>query len=109
MSDMPNKTDVNKKPSDVDVSSQAASSDSFDAHQVAEAVEEGEQELPSVDVASDYEASKQFNIGENSNLEGEKAIEVAASRPLPDEATESAGDPEKFRKMAEQVQPKSEK
>lgn len=109
MAEKINKSDSEKaKKSDVDVTSEAASAESYDAHQVAEAIEEGEQSAPNVDLDADYEASKKLSGSQS----GEKA--VTASMPgMPNaEATNSVsastGNPDDYREMAKQVTPAPE-
>ena len=47
-----------------EVSAELPNSQTFDAQQIAENVEAGEQQVPQVDVSADYEASKEFSVSD---------------------------------------------
>lgn len=86
---------------------------SFDAQQMVEEIQEGEQKAPSVDIDADYEAAKSFSVSEiDATEEGAKAAEAATSSQLevsqpqssPTEAQET-GDPSDYVEMAKEVNP----
>ncbi|MBD2089598.1 hypothetical protein H6F67_07000 [Microcoleus sp. FACHB-1515] len=88
-------------------------SQSFDAQQMVEEIQEGEQKAPSVDLDADYEAAKAFSVSEiDATEEGAKAAEAATSSHLevpqpqsePIEAAET-GDPSDYVEMAKDVNP----
>ncbi|NJL09864.1 MAG: hypothetical protein HC908_05760 [Calothrix sp. SM1_7_51] len=85
----------------------------FDAQQIAEEIAAGDQKAPKVDIAADYEASKEFSFSEtDSSSEPEKST-VAATAPkfqqTEQEETGSeaqpTGDPTEFLEMAQEVNP----
>lgn len=96
-----------EKKSDVNVSSEAASDDSYDAHQVAEAIEEGDLNAPSVDVASDYEASKEYSVSKHpENQEVTPSLgSIPSDLDTAGSQNQSTGNPDDFRSMAKQVTP----
>lgn len=86
---------------------------SFDAQQLVEEIQEGEQKAPPVDVDADYEAAKSFSVSEiDATEEGAKAAEAATSSQFevskpqssPTEAQET-GDPSDYVEMAKEVNP----
>lgn len=88
-------------------------SQNFDAQQASEAIAQGEQKSPHVNIEADYEASKQFSV---SNLdrsgEGAKAAEAATAPDhalaQPDETpveAKSDADPQDYVEMAKDVSP----
>lgn len=86
---------------------------SFDAQQMVEEIQEGEQKAPSVDLDADYEAAKAFSVSEiDATEEGAKAAEAATSsqfevsRPQ-SEPTEAqpTGNPDDYLEMAKEVNP----
>lgn len=89
----------------------------YDAQQIAEEISVGEVKAPKVDVAADYEASKEFSVSEiDRTEEGEKAA-VAATAPKfqlsePEEThseVQPTSDPADFMDMAAEVNPFAEK
>lgn len=88
-------------------------SQSFDAQQLVEEIQEGEQKAPQVDVDADYEAAKSFSVSEiDATEEGAKAAEAATSsqfevsepQSTPTEA-QPTGDPSDYLEMAKEVNP----
>lgn len=85
----------------------------YDAQQIAEEIETGEVKAPKVDVAADYEASKEFSVSEiDRTSEGEKAAEAATAPKFqlnqPEETRSEAqptGNPAEFMEMAKEVNP----
>jgi hypothetical protein len=85
----------------------------YDSQQVAEAIEKGEVKAPQVDVAADYEASKEFSVSEiDRTEEGAKAAEAATAPKFevtqPEEThpeATSTGDPSDFIEMAKEINP----
>lgn len=96
-----------------DATTELTNSQTYDAQQLAEGVAAGDQKLPQVDVAADYEASKEFSVSDiDRSAAGEKAAAVATAPqfkiPEPQSTelkTESSGDPDKFRSMAQEIRP----
>jgi hypothetical protein len=86
-----------------------------DAQLAAENMTSGEEQVPSVDVDADYEASKAFSVSAvDRTPEGAKAAEAATAAKFevgkPEETTSSAeptGDPDAYRDMARDVNPRS--
>lgn len=96
-----------------EVSTESNNSQTFDAQQIAESVEAGEQKLPKVDVSADYEASKEFSVSEIDRT-GAGAVAAATATapkfaiPAPQEIkppANSTGKPEDFRAMAKEMHP----
>jgi aldehyde:ferredoxin oxidoreductase len=85
----------------------------YDSQQIAEAIEKGEVKEPEVDVAADYEASKEFSVSEiDRTEEGAKAAEAATAPKFKfiqpeetDSETKSTGNPSEFIEMAKEVNP----
>lgn len=69
---------------------------SFDAQQLAEDIEAGEEKQPEVNVEDDYEASKAYSAS---------AMDQDASNESDGKST--SADPDTFRNMAKQVKPNS--
>ncbi|XGV98228.1 MAG: hypothetical protein ACAF41_04695 [Leptolyngbya sp. BL-A-14] len=90
-------------------------SDNYDAEQTVEEIEAGDRNAPTANVEADYEASKQFSTSEIDRTEaGKAAADEATSHqfamPEPDDATlvtESTGNPDDYKQMAEDVTPDS--
>lgn len=88
-------------------------SESFDARQTLEDIAEGEQPAPRVNVAADYEASKEFSVSEVDRTgEGEDMAEAAnAHKFQTPQATDVASspnassDPSDYRAMAKEMTP----
>ncbi|NJR60898.1 MAG: hypothetical protein HC769_19980 [Cyanobacteria bacterium CRU_2_1] len=82
----------------------------FDAKVMIEEIKDGEIEAPEVSVESDYEASKQFSQGKNSDVT-ENSPQAKApfktSQLNENHEAESTGDPNAFRKMAKEVNPQN--
>lgn len=62
---------------------QAGANSNFDAQRMVEEIKAGDEKAPQVDVASDYELSKQFDVAAiDQTGEGEKAAEEVTSPNL---------------------------
>lgn len=98
---------------------QAGASSNFDAERMVEEIKEGDEKMPHVDVASDYELSKQFAVSDiDRTEEGAKAAEEATSPELDmskissqsDAVHKTEGfsdaDPSAFLDMAKEVNPR---
>lgn len=88
--------------------------ESYDAEQLKEDISAGEEKAPQVDVESDYERSKEFDVAEIDRTgEGAKAAAEATEPQVKhssfssfsdQESTGSeAGNPDTFREMAKEV------
>ncbi|NJK67184.1 MAG: hypothetical protein HC789_09395 [Microcoleus sp. CSU_2_2] len=96
-----------------EVSTESNNSQTFDAQQIAENVEAGEQKLPQVDVSADYEASKEFSVSEidRTSAGAEAAAAATAPKfaiPAPQEIpmpADAKGNPDDFLSMAKEVNP----
>lgn len=94
-----------------EVSTESNNAQTFDAQQIAENVEAGEQKLPQVDVSADYEASKEFSVSEidRTGAGAEAAAAATAPKfaiPAPQEIkppAESTGNPSDFMAMAKEI------
>ncbi|MEG4365966.1 hypothetical protein QUB09_30240 [Microcoleus sp. C2C6] len=97
-------SEINTEPKDTQ---------SFDADQIAESAEAGEQKLPTVDVSADYEASKEFSVSDidRTGAGAEAAAAATAPKfpiPAPTETAKPAdtsGNPDDFRSMAQDLNP----
>ncbi|MEG4207584.1 hypothetical protein QUA20_27135 [Microcoleus sp. Pol7_A1] len=97
-------SEINTEPNDTE---------SFDAAQIAESAEAGEQKLPTVNVSADYEASKEFSVSEidRTGAGAEAAAAATAPKfavPAPKEVAkpaDSSSNPADFRSMAQEVNP----
>lgn len=90
-------------------------SENFDAELAKEAIAQGEEKVADINVAADYEASKQFSVSEiDKTKEGAQAAEAATASdrklPQPDESltasntqAKSDADPADYREMARDV------
>lgn len=96
-----------------EVVTNADASQNFDSEQAKDAIAAGEQKAPDVDVAADYEASKQFSVSEiDQTSEGEKAAAEATAPQFelsqPSETrtvAEPTSDPQDYLEMAKDVSP----
>jgi hypothetical protein len=96
-----------------EVSKEANNSQTFDAQQITESAEAGEQKLPTVDVSADYEASKEFSVSEVDRTSAGAKAAAAATKPQFDipapkdipMSANSSGKPDDFRAMAKEVKP----
>lgn len=92
-------------------------SQNFDAQQASEAISQGEQKSPHVNVEADYEASKQFSVSDiDRSGEGSQAAEKATAPqlkvPQPEEHSSEAtstADPQSYREMAKDINPAAPK
>lgn len=90
-----------------------AESQNFDAKQLTEEIQTGEQKAPKVNVEADYEASKEYSVSDiDRSGEGAKAANEATApeHKMPEaKATEthaeSTGDPAEFKNMAHDLRP----
>ena len=97
------------------VNTQSINSQTFDAQQINENVEAGAQQLPTVDVSADYEASKEFSVSDIDRTgAGAEAAAAATAPKLPIPApkeiakpADTSGNPADFRSMAQEVNPAS--
>lgn len=97
-------SEINTEPNDTQ---------SFDAAQITESAEAGEQKLPTVDVSADYEASKEFSVSDidRTGAGAEAAAAATAPKfpiPAPTETAKPAdtsGNPDDFRSMAKDLNP----
>ncbi|MGE5655328.1 MAG: hypothetical protein ACM37W_01700 [Actinomycetota bacterium] len=88
-------------------------SQTYDAQQIAESVASGEQKLPQVDVAADYEASKEFSVSDvDRSGKGQQAAATATAPQFNVSSvketqlkTEPTGNPDGFRSMAKEIRP----
>ncbi|MBD3881327.1 hypothetical protein IFO70_06130 [Phormidium tenue FACHB-886] len=87
----------------------------FDAEQLSEDIAKGEEKQPKVNVESDYELSKEFAVADIDKTEaGDKAaheatapkFEVPEAKEMRSEPTESDADPDQYRDMAKEVNPR---
>ncbi len=78
-------------------------SSSFEAEQIAEDIAAGEQEAPNVNVAQDYEVSKNFSYADQPGNGAE-----AASEAKFEDSPDATGNPKEFLEMARDVSPDSE-
>lgn len=89
----------------------------FDAKQAAEEIATGDRKAPEVNVAADYEASKEFSVSEIDQTQaGEQAAEAATAHQFelhePDNVipeSQLTSNPEDFTEMAKEVGPTSTK
>ncbi len=86
-----------------------------DAQQLAEAIDKGEQKAPSVNVDADLAKAKAYSVSDiDRSQEGAQAAEAVTApqlaTPGPVEinqpAEDASGDPDKFRSMAREVNPR---
>lgn len=88
---------VSSSDSSKDVKATDPTTTSYDAEQLVEEIETGEEETPKVDVDADYERSKQFDVAEIDQT-GDKVSSGSGSS-----SSGAAGDPEDYLEMAKQV------
>lgn len=78
----------------------------YDAKVLADEVAAGEEKVvPSINVEADYEASKQFSEGSGETEEPAIASPLMSGEPAEPFEAEETGDPDEFRKMAQEVNP----
>src|SRR6476469_1747894 len=95
------------------INTEPNNTESFDAQQITESAEAGEQKLPTVDVSADYEASKEFSVSDidRTGVGAEAAAAATAPKfdiPAPTEIplpADSSGNPDAFRSMAQDLNP----
>jgi hypothetical protein len=96
-----------------EINKESNNTQTFDAAQITESVEAGEQKLPTVDVSADYEASKEFSVSDIDRTSAGAAAAAAATAPrfnipAPQEIAmpaDAQGNPDDFRSMAKEVRP----
>ena len=96
-----------------EINTEPNNTQSFDAAQITESAEAGEQKLPTVDVSADYEASKEFSVSdiERTGAGAQAAAAATAPKfdiPAPTEfakPADSSGNPDAFRSMAQDITP----
>ncbi len=96
-----------------EINTEQNNTESFDAQQITESAEAGEQKLPTVDVSADYEASKEFSVSDidRTSAGAEAAAAATAPKfdiPAPTEIpmpADSSGNPDDFRSMAHDITP----
>ncbi|MCW6052872.1 hypothetical protein QUB60_17130 [Microcoleus sp. A2-C5] len=96
-----------------EVSKETNNSQTFDAQQITESVEAGEQKLPTVDVSADYEASKEFSVSDIDRAgAGAQAAAAATAPKFPIPApkdiakpADTSGNSADFRSMAKEINP----
>ncbi|MEG4056880.1 MULTISPECIES: hypothetical protein [unclassified Microcoleus] len=88
--------------------------ENFDAQQITESAEAGEQKLPTVNVSADYEASKEFSVSDIDRTgAGAQAAAAATAPKFPIPAAQdnmakpadTSGNPADFRSMAQDITP----
>jgi hypothetical protein len=81
----------------------------FDAQRINEAISEGDEKLPAVDVSGDYERSKEFDTPSSEVVvesKEDEAVSQSSFQPIESVAEESeTGAPEAFLSMAQEVNP----
>jgi hypothetical protein len=75
---------------------------SYDADQLAEEIETGEEVAPKVDADADYERSKQFDVADIDRPGNQASASTTSA------TSGETGNPENFLDMAKQVKPDSE-
>jgi len=96
-----------------EINTESNNTQTFDAAQITESVEAGEQKLPTVDVSADYEASKEFSVSDidRTSAGAEAAAAATAPKfeiPAPQEIpmpADAQGNPDDFRSMAKEINP----
>ncbi|MEG3980773.1 hypothetical protein QUA08_08355 [Microcoleus sp. T3B2] len=97
-------SEINTEPNNIE---------NFDAQQITESAEAGEQKLPTVDVSADYEASKEFSVSDiDRTSAGAEAAAAATAPKFPIPApkdipmpADTSGNPADFRSMAQDITP----
>lgn len=88
--------------------------ENFDAQQINESAEAGEQKLPTVNVSADYEASKEFSVSDIDRTgAGAEAAAAATAPKFPIPAptdniakpADKSANPADFRSMAQDLNP----
>ncbi|MEG4442640.1 hypothetical protein QUB47_15940 [Microcoleus sp. AT9_B5] len=95
------------------INTEPNNTESFDAQQITESAEAGEQKLPTVDVSADYEASKEFSVSDIDRTGAGAQAAAAATAPKLDipapkdiaKPADSSGKSDDFRSMAQEVKP----
>ncbi|MBF2003009.1 MAG: hypothetical protein IGS50_18845 [Synechococcales cyanobacterium C42_A2020_086] len=89
----------------------------FDAEQLKADIAAGEEKAPQVNVEADYELAKQFDVADIDKTDaGAEAAEaatapqgkVSAPEPMNTSSEQAQGDPNAFREMAKDVNPRIE-
>ncbi|MEG4076296.1 hypothetical protein QUA30_27165 [Microcoleus sp. Pol14C2] len=97
-----------------EINTEVNNTENFDAQQITENAEAGEQKLPTVDVSADYEASKEFSVSDIDRTGAGAQAAAAATAPkfpIPAAQDNSAkpadksGNPNDFRSMAQEIKP----
>lgn len=96
-----------------EINTEVNNTENFEAQQITESAEAGEQKLPTVDVSADYEASKEFSVSDIDRTGAGAQAAAAATAPkfpIPaakDIATpaDKSGKPDDFRSMAKEIKP----
>jgi hypothetical protein len=85
---------------------------SYGAQELVEEIKSGEEQMPQVDVAADYERSKEFAVSESDRTDTDSkatdeaiAAQVEPSRFEEIQPESETSDPESFRSMAKEVNP----
>ncbi|MEG4148750.1 hypothetical protein [Microcoleus sp. Pol12B5] len=96
------------------INTEVNNTENFDAQQITESAEAGEQKLPTVDVSADYEASKEFSVSDIDRTgAGAQAAAAATAPKFPIPApqdniakpADTSGNPADFRSMAQDITP----
>ena len=96
-----------------EINTEPNNTENFDAQQITESAEAGEQKLPTVDVSADYEASKEFSVSDIDRTgAGAEAAAAATAPKFPIPApkdiakpADTSGNPADFRSMAQEIKP----
>ncbi|MEG4217731.1 hypothetical protein QUA27_20685 [Microcoleus sp. Pol14C6] len=97
-----------------EINTEVNNTENFDAQQITESAEAGEQKLPTVDVSADYEASKEFSVSDIDRTgAGAQAAAAATAPKFPIPAAQdntakpvdTSGNPNDFRSMAQEIKP----
>lgn len=96
-----------------EINTEVNNTENFDAQQITESAEAGEQKLPTVDVSADYEASKEFSVSDIDRTgAGAQAAAAATAPKFPIPApkdiakpADTSGNPADFRSMAQEITP----
>lgn len=95
------------------INTEVNNTENFDAQQINESVEAGEQKVPTVNVSADYEASKEFSVSDIDRTgAGAQAAAAATAPKFPIPApqdiakpADTSGNPGDFRSMAQEIKP----
>ncbi|MEG4211784.1 hypothetical protein [Microcoleus sp. S13_B4] len=96
-----------------EINTEVNNTENFDAQQITESAEAGEQKLPTVDVSADYEASKEFSVSDIDRTGAGAQAAAAATAPKFDIPApkdiplpaDTSGNPNDFRSMAQDITP----